>query len=171
LVGLGGILLAVVLIGAQALGMGVGSAPPQPTVPPAGAAAQQTRDLVASTLAAASFQVTDPQTPYRPGESPALVLVPRRVVQATIASSPTAGYVVIYELPSAGEADSVGRDFARYLASGTGAIQYPRDAQFVLRRVGSTLMFFPWSSSVTPDPEVARLAGLLATIGEPVPAS
>ena len=62
----------------------------------------------------------------------------------------------------------MGRDFAAYLRSGPGAIQYPRDAQFVLRRVGSTLVFFPWSPAVSPDPEVARLAATLETIGEPV---
>jgi hypothetical protein len=78
---------------------------------------------------------------------------------------------VIYELPTSGDADRVGRDFAAYLASGTGAIQYPRDTQFVLRRVGQTLVFFPWSPSVSPDPDVARLAATLATIGEPVAAS
>jgi hypothetical protein len=170
LFGIGGLVLAVVLIGAQALGIGAGPAAPPPTVAPAGEVAQRTRDLVAATLAGASFQVIDPQTPYRPGESPSLVTVPRRVIQAVIPAEPNGGNVVIYELPTSDDADRVGRDFARYLASGTGAVQYPRDARFVLRRVGTTLVFFPWSPLASPDPRVAQLADVLATIGEPVPA-
>ena len=62
----------------------------------------------------------------------------------------------------------VGKDFVTYLASGTGAVQYPRDEQFVVRRVGSTLVFFSYSPLVSPDPEMARLASTVATIGEPV---
>ena len=40
----------------------------------------------------------------------------------------------------------------------------------VLRRVGRTLVFFPWSPSVSPDPEVARLAAALGTLGDPAAA-
>src|SRR5262249_60728344 len=102
-------------------GIAAGPAGPPSTVPPAGPAAQRTHDLVASTLRASSFQVQDPQTEYRPGESPELATVPRRLLQAVIPSDPKAGYVVVYELPSNSDADRVGRDFASYLASGTGA--------------------------------------------------
>ena len=168
--GLGGLVLGVLLIAAQALGIGPGGAAAPATIPPTGDAAQRTHDLVARALSDAAFQVTDPRTPYRPGESPSLVNVPRRLVQAVLPSDPSGGYVVIYELPSSVEADRVGRDFAAYLVSGTGAIQYPRDAQFVLRRVGQTLVFFPWSPLVSPDPRVAELAATLAAIGEAVPA-
>jgi hypothetical protein len=166
--GIGGLVLAVVVIAAQALGIGGGAATAPATIPPTGDAAARTHDLVAKALADASFQVTDPQTPYRPGESPALIDAPRRLLQVVLPSDPTGGYIVIYELPSNTEADRLGRDFATYLAGGTGAIQYPRDAQFVLRRVGRTLVFFPWSPSVSPDPRVAELAGILTTVGEPV---
>ena len=38
----------------------------------------------------------------------------------------------------------------------------------VLRRVGQTLVFFSWSPLVSPDPEMARLAATIDTIGEPV---
>ena len=168
IIGIGGLAVGLVLIVLTILGVGVGVSVAPPTIAPTGQAAQHTHDLVAKTLGDASFQVIDPQTPYRPGESPALINVPRRVVQAVLPSDPEKGYVVIYELPSAGEADRVGKDFAAYLGSGTGAVQYPRDAQFVLRRVGQTLVFFSWSPLVSPDPEMARLAATLDTIGEPV---
>jgi len=167
-IAIGTLVIGVALVAAQSLGIGVAVGPPAVTVPPAGDAAQRTHDQVARTLEAAGFQVQDPQDPFRPGESPALVSVPRLVLQAVLPNSPQAGYVVIYELPSAGDADSVGRDFVSYLASGPGAIQYPRDAQFVIRRVGQTLVFFPWSPQVSPDPEVARLAATLSAVGDPV---
>jgi hypothetical protein len=167
-VAIGGLVLAVILIALQALGIGGAPAGPAPTLPPTGQAAQYTHDLVAQALTADSFQVTDPQVAYRPGESPSLIDVPRRVVQAVLPDDPDKGYIVIYELPSNGEADRVGKDFAAYLASGTGAIQYPRDEQFVIRRVGPTLVFFSWSPTVSPNPDTARLAATLATIGEPV---
>jgi hypothetical protein len=125
---------------------------------------------VVKSLGNESFQVRDPLVAYRPGESPGLVLAPRVVLQAVIPSDPAGGYVVIYELPSNNEAAAVGQDFSTYLASGTGAIGYPRDGEFVLRRVGRTLVFFPWSPSVSPDSEVARLAAALGTLGEPVAA-
>ena len=166
--GIGGLVLAVLLIAAQTLGLGSGSEVVPATMPPTGGAAQKTHDLVASALAAASFQVIDPQTEYRPGESPELIDVPRRLLQVIIPSEPTGGYIVIYELPSNGDADRVGRDFVDYLAAGTGAIQYPRDARFVIRRVGPTLVFFTWSPSVSPDPRVAELAATLSTLGQPV---
>ncbi len=165
---IGGLLVGLILIVLTLLGVGVGVAGPAPTIAPTGQAAQHTHDLVAKALGDASFQVVDPQTPYRPGESPDLINVPRRVVQAVLPSDPDKGYVVIYELPTAGDADRVGKDFAAYLGSGTGAVQYPRDAQFVLRRVGQTLVFFSWSPLVSPDPEMARLAATIDTIGEPV---
>ncbi len=168
LIGIGGLVVGIVLIAASALGIGFGGSVAPATMAPTGQAAQYTHDLVTMTLTDAGFQVIDPQTPYRPGESPALIDVPRRVVQAVLQSDPDKGYVVIYELPSNGEADQVGKDFVSYLASGTGAIQYPRDEQFVVRRVGSTLVFFSYSPLVSPDPEMARLASTLATIGEPV---
>jgi hypothetical protein len=172
ILGIGGLLVGVLLIAVQSLGIGVRVGTPTATIAPAGSEAGLTRALVAKALTDASIQVVvDPQVPYRPGESPALASVPRVLLQAVIPSAATAGYVVIYELTDNVTADQVGRDFARYLATGTGAIQYPRDAQFVLRRVGRTLVFFPWSSQVTPDPSVPIIAGILGAIGEAVPAS
>ena len=167
-IAIGSLLVAVLLLAVQILGIGVGVRVAAPTVAPAGEAAVRTHDQVVAVLQQAAFQVQDPQTQYRPGESPTLVGVPRRLVQAVLPSEPQGGYVVIYELPSNVDADRVGRDFAAYLASGTGAIQYPRDAQFVLRRVGRTLVFFPWSPQVSPDPRVAEMAAALQTVGVPV---
>ena len=49
----------------------------------------------------------------------------RRLVQAILPEEPLGGYVVIYELPSAGEADRVGRELRTYLGGGTGACSGP----------------------------------------------
>jgi hypothetical protein len=166
ILGIGGILVGVLLVAVSALGIGVRVGTPPATLAPAGNDALVTRALVASALSDSSVQVTvDPQVAYRPGESPTLAGTPRLLLQAVIPSAPTAGYVVIYELPDGNAADAAGRDFAAYLAGGTGAIQYPRDAQFVIRRVGNTLVFFPWSSTVTPDPVAAMIAATLETLG------
>lgn len=168
IIGIGGLVLMVVLLVLSALGIGLRVASPTPTMGQPGAPAEATRTQVAATLGTAGFQVQDPQQPYRSGESPDLVNVPRRIVQAILPQDLTGGNVVIYELPSSGEAVRIGRDFAAYLRSGTGAIQYPRDTQFVLRRVGSTLVFFNWSPQASPDPRTADLAAAVATIGEPL---
>jgi hypothetical protein len=158
----------LVLLAVLGVGVGVGGPAPAATIAPAGPAAEHTRDLVRQTLEDAGFQVQDPQTPYRPGESASLVDVPRLLLQAVLPSDPGRGYIVIYELGSDADASQVGSDFRAYLASGTGAIGYPRDAQFVLQRVGPTLVFYTWSPSVSPDPETARLAATLETIGTTV---
>jgi len=167
-VAIGTLVLGALLIGLQLLGLNVIAPAPSPTIPPTGQAAQRTWDQVATALQAAQFQVQEPQVPYRPGESPALVDVPRRLVQAVLPGSPDDGFVVVYELPTNGDADRVGREFASYLASGTGAVQYPRDSQFVVRRVGQTLVFFPYSVEASPDARLAELAAALETVGTPV---
>jgi hypothetical protein len=168
LIGIGGLTLMVALLVLSALGVGLRFASPTPTMGQTGTAADRTAAQVAAVLGAASFQVQEPRTPYRPGESPDLVNVPRRLLQAILPADLQGGYIVIYELPGNADADRVGRDFRAYLASGTGAIQYPRDTQFVLRRVGSTLVFFNWSPQASPDPRTAELAAAVATIGEPL---
>ena len=167
-IAVGSFLVAIVLLVLQLFGVGVGFRVAEPTIAPTTQRSEVTRALVVGALEDAAFQVQDPQTGYRPGESPELVTVPRRLVQAITPEDPDAGYVVIYELPSAGEADRVGREFLAYLGGGTGAIQYPRDTRFVLQRVGETLVFFPYSVEASPDARVAELAAALETVGTPV---
>jgi hypothetical protein len=168
IVAIGSLAVAVLLVALQVLGIGVGVRVATPTIAPTGQAAEVTHALVVKALQDAAFQVQDPQTGYRPGESPDLLAVPRRLVQAILPEEPLGGYVVVYELPSANEADRAGRDFRAYLGSGPGAIQYPRDARFVIRRVGQTLVFFPWSVEASPDARVAEMAAALETVGTEV---
>ncbi len=168
IIAIGSFAVAVLLLALQVFGIGLGARVATPTIAPTGQAAEVTHGLVTSALEAAAFQVRDPQTVYRPGESPELINAPRRLVQAVLPQDPQGGYVVIYELPDANEAERVGRDFAAYLGSGVGAIQYPRDTQFVLRRVGPTLVFFPWSAESAPGAKLAEMAAALEAVGTPV---
>jgi len=168
LVAIGSLIVAVLVLGLAMIGIGVGFRVATPTIAPTGQATEVTRALVVTALEAASFQVQEPRAGFRPGESAELAAVPRRLVQAVMPEDPAAGYVVIYELPTAGDADRVGGEFLRYLAGGTGAIQYPRDSQFVLQRVGQTLVFYAWSAEASPEAPVAELAAALETVGTPV---
>ncbi len=168
LAAIGSLLVAVAVLVLGVMGVGIGLRVAEPTIAPTGQATEVTRSLVVRALETAAFQVRDPLAGYRPGESPELVNVPRTLVQAVLPEDPGAGFVVIYELPGAGEADRIGGEFLRYLAAGTGAVQYPRDAQFILQRVGQTLVFFAWSTEASPDARVAELAAALETVGTAV---
>jgi len=168
LVGATGVVIAVLLLVLQGLGIGVRVGAPAATLAPVGDAAGRTHAQVVAALERVSFQVREPQSPYRPGEGPSVVDVPRRTLQVVLPSDPAGGFVVIYELPTNGEADRVGREFLTYLASGAGAIGYPRDTRFVLQRLGPTLVFFPWSAEANPDPRLAEMAAALEAIGTKV---
>jgi hypothetical protein len=165
-----GILAGVLVIALEVLGVGVNVVVPGVNSSPAapGSAAALTHDRVVLALQDAEFQVQDPTIDFRTGETATLLGTPRRLLQAVIPSDPQHGFIVIYEFADADAADAAGQEFWSYLHSGTGAIGYPQDEQFVLRRVGSTLVFFPWSPTVSPDPEVAHLASVLGGLGNPV---
>jgi hypothetical protein len=168
IVGIGGLVLMLLLLVLTVFGVGMRVAVPAATMGITGQASEATHARVVAALGAASIQSRDPQTPYRPAESPALVNVPRRLVQAILPDQPQGGYVVIYELRSGAEAETVGKDFLRYLGSGTGQVQYPRDTQFVLRQLGPTLVFYPWSPQASTDVRAGDVAAALGTVGTAV---
>jgi hypothetical protein len=165
-----GLLAGVVIIVLQVLGIGVNVVVPgvNASVAPAGTAAALSHDRVALALQDAGFVVQDPNVAYRPGETPTLLGTPRRLIQAVIPADPTHGYVIVYEFADANAADAAGKEFDAWLHSGTGGIGYPRDSQFVIRRMGQTLIFFTYSPSVSPDPDVAKLAATLGALGNPL---
>jgi hypothetical protein len=165
-----GLLAGVVIIALELLGIGVNVVVPgvNASLAPAGSAAALTHGRVSAALQDAGFVVQDPTTAYRPGETATLLSTPRRLIQAVIPADPTHGYVVVYEFADPNAADAAGREFDAWLHSGTGGIGYPRDAPFVLRRMGQTLIFFTWSPTVSPDADVARLAATLSALGNPL---
>lgn len=158
--------MILVLLPVLGIGVRIGSAPA--SIPPTTAAADRTHTQVVRALEAASLQVRDPLSQYRPGESPSLAVAPRRLVQAILPDDPQNGYVVIYELASATAADAAGREMLAFVGNGPGTLSYPRDSQFVVQRVGPTLVFFTWSPDVSPTGGAAAVAAALAEVGEPV---
>jgi hypothetical protein len=163
----GSLVAGMVLVLLPMLGIGVrfGAAP---SIPPTTAAADRTHTQVVRALEAAALQTRDPLSQYRPGESPSLAVAPRRLVQAILPDDPQNGYVVIYELSSATAADEAGREMLAFVSNGPGSLSYPRDSQFVVQRIGPTLVFFTWSPEVSPTGSAAAVAAALEKVGEPV---
>jgi hypothetical protein len=168
LIAVGSLAVGAVIVALGALGISIIKPPPAATLAPTGQAAERTWNEVSSALQAQRFQVVEPQNPYRPGETAELLNVPRRLLQTVLPNSPDDGYVVVYELPSNNDAERAGDDLATYVASGPGAVQYPRDTQFTIRRIGQTLVFFSYSPEANPDPALPQMAAVLATLGTPL---
>jgi hypothetical protein len=150
--------------------MGAGTGPAaSPTVAPAGQSAAATARAVVGALGARSIQAGPAQRPYRPAESPTITGASRSVLQAVLPDDPDHGYIVIYELPTPDAAAAAGREFAEYLGTGPGRIQFPTDTRFTLRQVGDTLVFFDWSPANWPDERSATIQQALETLGTAIP--
>lgn len=143
------------------------SAPPASVEPPAtvSAAVGQTRAAIDSALAAVQIQLQDSTQPFRNAESHRLAAAPRAVFQAILPDDPDGGYIVVYEFRDSGAAVDAGNEFAGYLGTGTGRIQFPIDAQHTIRQLGTTLIVYSWAPSTSPDPGSPKVAAALATLG------
>ncbi len=173
------IVVVAILLALAALVAGPVAAPGSPTFPPigattrpAGAAAAVTRSSVVGVLSGQGLQAEDVLSPYRPAEAARLAAAPRIVLRAVIPSDPDHGRVVIYEFLSTAEATAAAQEQAGYVGSGVGQVQFQPDAQFVIRVVGSTVVFYAWSLANSPD--VARAVAIGAALetlgfGAPVP--
>jgi len=162
-----GLLLGVLVI--LFAGGRVGLTAASPTIAPVSDAAEQTAGLATFSLGQLGIQVQRPQTPYRPGESPTLATAPRIVLQAITPDDPTHGYIMVYDLGSTGAADTSAREYASYLGSGVGRVQFPTGTKFVLQRIGSTLIFYSWTPGGPDDQGAAAIARSLQSIGDAVP--
>jgi hypothetical protein len=131
-------------------------------------AAAATAGAVTRALGAVSVQVREPQTPYRPPESPTLAGAPRTVLQAVLPDEPGHGYISIYEFSDAAAATAAGREMAEYVASGPGRVQFVPDTRFVLRHVGPTVVFYHWSPANSTDDQAASVQAALETVGEEI---
>jgi hypothetical protein len=129
-------------------------------------AAESTRAEITSALAVRSIGVEAARAPFRPPESPLLQAAPRLVLEAFLPDDPLAGQIVVYEFQTAADAASAGREMAQYVASGPGRVNFTPDAEFVLRQVGPTLVFYSYAPGSLTDPAAATaVAEGLATIG------
>ena len=170
----GGWLLASVAVACGVSATGAGPSLPDVTVSPAvtaGAAVAQTRGEIAAVLSNVAVQFGDATRPYQPAESPRLRGAPRAVYQVVLPDQPDAGYIVVYEFPDSASAVDAGNEEAGYLGTGPARVNFPRDAQHVLRQLGPTLILFTWSPSdpdATAEGEVATALGGLG-VGFTVP--
>jgi hypothetical protein len=166
--------LLVATIGLAGCGFGANVSPaslPAPSVGPAvqvSGAVAQTRGLIASALASVSsvaIQFADASRPYRPPESSRLRNAPRAVYQVSVPDRPDSGYIVVYEFADAAAAVDAGNEEAGYLGTGPARVNFPRDAQHVLRQVGPTLILYSWSPSDTTDRTLEVTAAVLTMLG------
>lgn len=160
---------AVALVVAALAGcMPSGDGTPRPTTTPIpaptlSAAVGPTIASVTQALGGVGIQVQAAQVPYRPAEATPLAAAPRWTLQALLANEPTHGFITIYELPDAAAAQAAAEAQAAYVASGPGRVQFPSDAQFSIRRLGSTIIFYSWSPGSSTDP---RAAGIIEALGD-----
>ena len=152
-------------------GIGANSSPASFSVASVGPSAHvtgataQTRGEIASALTSVAVQFGDATRPYRPAESTRLRVAPRAVFQVVLADQPDAGYVVVYEFADAAAAVDAGNEEAGYLGTGPAKVQFPRDAQHVLRQLGPTLILYTWSPADSTDLAAGQVAAALAKLG------
>jgi len=163
--------LALLAVAVAGCGIGANGSPasfPLPSVGPVATvtgATAQTRGAIVAALSSVAVQFGDATRPYRPAESGRLRNAPRAVYQVVLPDQPDAGYIVVYEFPDASLAIDAGNEEAGYLGTGPAKVQFPRDAQHVLRELGPTLILYSWSPSGSTDPTAANVALALAAIG------
>ena len=164
-------LVAVAVLAAAGCGIAAGTAgaPNVPEAsapaPTAGAAAAQTRGVIAAALSSIAVQFGDATRPYRPAESGRLRDAPRSVYQVLLPNQPDAGFIVVYEFRDAGAAVDAGNEEAGYLGTGNGRVQFPPGTQHVLRALGPTLVLYSWLPPASDDPTAGKVADALKTIG------
>lgn len=167
----------VALLLIVALASGRVAAPGAPTFPPvgattapAGSAAASTRATLIDALGAQGLQIEDVVTAYRPAEAARVAVAPRLVVRVIVPSDPDHGRILIYEFRDTGAATVAAQEQAAYVSSGVGRVQFPPQTQFTLRVVGSTVVFYAYSTEDVPDPDSASgIATALAGLGFEVP--
>jgi hypothetical protein len=129
------------------------------------AAVAETRAAIATVLAAKSLQLDDPKVPFRPPESLAFAAAPRGVYQVLLPQDPNHGFVSVYEFPDASSAATAGNEQADYVGGGPGRVLFPLDTRFVIRQVGTTIVFYTWSPANSPDPRTPDIQAALETLG------
>jgi hypothetical protein len=143
--------------------------PPGSSPAPVGTAAGSTTREVIGALAAIGLPAIETSRAYRPPEGPLLAAAPRSIVQATLPNDPGHGFIVVYALGSDAAAQAAAEDHAAYVASGIGRVHFAPDARFVLRVVGSTVVFFWWSPGAALDERTRDIEAALLTLGVEVP--
>jgi hypothetical protein len=131
-----------------------------------GPAVAQTQGAIAAALSSVAVQFGQATRPYRPAESGRLRDAPRAVSQVVLPDRPDDGFIVVYEFVDAAAAVDAGNEEAGYLGTGPAKVQFPLDAQHVLRQLGPTLILYSWSPAESAGSTTqSDVANALATIG------
>jgi hypothetical protein len=168
-----GLVSWLVIGGIVVAGCGIGASGKVVTFPPASVgpgstvtpAVALTRTAIVNALAPYSLQLRNADQPFRPAESARLASAPREVYQVLLPNDPDGAYIVVYEFRDAAAAVDAGNELAGYLGSGAARVNFPLDAQHSIRQVGTTLIFYTWAPSTSPDPGSKTIADALATLG------
>ena len=143
--------------------------PPVGSTPhPAGGATTSTVQAVIGALATAGLQAIESNRSFRPPEGPLLAAAPRSIVQVTLPDDPDHGFIAVYALDSPNAALAAADDHATWVASSIGRINFAPGTRFVLRALGSTVIWFSWLSGSSPDPRLDQIGPALETLGEAV---
>ena len=129
------------------------------------AAATETLRLIEVALRAEGLPVVPSQAAFRTAEAPTLAAAPRIVAQVALPDDAGGGHVTIYELRDAASADAAAREQAAYVGGSIGRVQFPPGTAFVVRTVGSTVVFFAWAVDGQPGGPAERIAAALETVG------
>lgn len=168
LVGVTGLVAALLLAGC---GVAANDAPASVPIASAGPAAgvggavAQARGAIGTALAGVAVQLTDSTRPYRPPEASRLREAPRAVFQLVLPDEPDGGFLVVYQFADAAAAVDAGNEEAGYLGTGPARVQFPRDAQHVLRELGPTLIIFSWSPQDPAAGVEGQVAAALGSLG------
>jgi hypothetical protein len=164
-------LVAAALLAACASGTSTGRTtfPPFGSTPgPVGGATAATVNAVIGALRNAGLESAETARPHRPPEGPLLAAAPRVVVQAKLPDDPDHGFLVVYELASPAAAQAAATDHAAYISSNVGKVNFPPDSHFVIRVLGSTVVFFTWSPGAAIDGRTHLIEEALGTVGTAV---
>jgi hypothetical protein len=125
--------------------------------------------LLTDALALEGIRLDTPVLPVQPGEPATVSSAARALLQADV-HDPDGGYVLIYEFADAATAATRAAEFADYLESGPGQVNFPIDTQFSLAQVGSTLVFTWWSAERSSDRALSERAfATMAAVGQAIP--
>lgn len=155
------------LIGGCGLAASTGSLAPTATfaVPSLSPAIAETRRLVAAALSVDGLDLQGARQAFRPPESSLLVGASRGIFQVVLPGDPSHGFIVVYEFRDGASAAAAGAELARYLGGGPGSVQFPPDAQHLIRLVGTTLVVYSWSPANSTDSQAPAIFTALASVG------
>jgi hypothetical protein len=166
-----GFLALAVVVSGCGIAASTGAAPPSgepsrpaPTITVGVAAA---RAEIATALGRSNLQLDNAEVPFRPAESPTLAAAPRAVFQAVLPGASGHGFITVYEMGTEEAATAAGSEQWEYINSGPGRVQFRPDTQFVLRRLGSTLVFYAFGRESATE-EAIEVAAALNEVGEAV---